>query len=126
MVSVTFAGRVFHAIVGILVLLCHFMGNKIRFFSIAIYPKENINLEVIITVLNFSVILQLIKNHKTIKKKCYVHFMLKYQNTGEKMGKKFLKSSDIYVLKSCSLSSKCALLPLQNNLFFYDSVTTFS
>lgn len=70
MVSVTFAGRVFHAIVGILVLLCHFMGNKIRFFSVAIYPKENINLEVIITVLNFSVILQLIKNHELL---CALH-----------------------------------------------------
>lgn len=36
---------------------------------------------------------------------------------------KFLKSSDI--LRSCSLASKCVLLPFQDN-FFYDSVTTFS
>lgn len=43
---------------------------------------------------------------------------------GEKTGK-FLKSSDI--LRSCSLASKCVLLPFQNNFFFfYESVTTFS
>lgn len=66
--------------VGILLLLCHFMGTEIRFFSNAIYLKENINLEVIITVPNFNVILQLIKNHELL---CALH-----AKVSKKLGKK--------------------------------------
>lgn len=66
------------------------MGNKIRFFfSNAIYLKENINLEVIITVLNFNVNLQLIKNHEM---KCALHVQVfknwgKKEKDGDKMSK---------------------------------------
>lgn len=74
------------------------MGNKIRFFSIGVYLKENINLEAIITVLNFNIILQLIKNHELL---CELH-----AKVSKHWRKKFFKSGDIYVL------------PLQNDLLF--------
>lgn len=86
------------------------MGNKIRFFSIGVYLKENINLEAIITVLNFNIILQLIKNHELL---CELH-----AKVSKHWRKKFLKSGDIYVLKPCSFPSRCTILPLQNDLLF--------
>lgn len=42
------------------------MSKKITFFWNAIYLHENINLEVIITVLDFKVILQLVKPHEML------------------------------------------------------------
>lgn len=63
------------------------MSNKIRFCSNAIYLKENINLEVIITVLNFSIILQLIKNSALL---CVLQAKVS-ENWGKKDGDKILK-----------------------------------
>lgn len=78
---------------------CHFMGNKIRFFFKCNLSEENINLEIIIIVLNTNVILQLIKSHELP----YVLHARVSKNWGnKKMRIKFLKPSDICILKLLS------------------------
>lgn len=57
------------------------MSKTIAFFWNAIYLHENINLEVIITVLDFKVILQLVKTHEML---CAFHAKVSTIWEGEK------------------------------------------